>query len=135
MRVSAMIVLCLAFAVPAHAQVFPIATPDSLEIESTADSIRLASQRDVSDLLRSILGRPVKTEASRQPKAGMSITLLPNGGYNPATGAFIGASIALGGWLGDPQTTTLSSGSLGLTFSEGGRISLQFKSDFYLAGN
>jgi hypothetical protein len=65
----------------------------------------------------------------------MSLSLLPNGGYNPATGAFIGASVSLGGWLGEPQTTQLSSGSLGLTFSSGGRISVQFKSDFYLSSN
>lgn len=113
------------------AQMLPVAAPDTLD--AAADS--LAKLRDVGDLINSILKKNVQTEMTRTPRKGLSMTLLPNGGYNPATGPFIGASISLGGWLGDPKTTQLSSGSLGLTFSEGGRISLQFKSDFYLPGN
>ena len=115
---------------PTKAQILPVATPDSI---AAADSI--AKLRDVGDLLNSILGKKVNTEKTSTSKTGLAMTLLPNGGYNPATGAFIGASISLGGWLGDPRNTTLSSGSLGLTFASEGRISLQFKSDFYLPGD
>src|SRR5262245_8980384 len=97
------------------AQMLPVAVPDTLH--AAADSI--AKLRDVGDLLNSILKRKVSTEVTTEPRKGLSMTLLPNGGYNPATGPFIGASISLGGWLGDPRNTTLSSGSLGLTFSEG----------------
>ena len=117
----------------AAAQLLPVAVPDSTIIAASEDS--LAQLRDVSDLLRSILGRRVKASHTSHPEPGLTMTLLPNGGYNPATGAFIGASVALGGWLGEPARTTLSSGSLGLTFSSGGRISVQFKSDFYLPGD
>ena len=93
----------------ASAQHLPVAVPDSTIIAASEDS--LAQLRDVSDLLRSILGRSVKASHTSHPEPGLTMTLLPNGGYNHATGAFIGASVALGGWLGEPVNTTLSSGS------------------------
>jgi len=125
--------LILAGSRVASAQLLPVVVPDSTIVAASADS--LAQLRDVSDVVHSILRRKVSSTRTTHPEPGLTMTLLPNGGYNPATGAFIGASVALGGWLGEPANTTLSSGSLGLTFSSGGRISVQFKSDFYLPGN
>ena len=91
-------------------------------------------QRDVMDIVGQIIGRtPTTTDIS--PRPGLSITLLPSLGYNPAYGAYFGASAAVGGWLGDPATTTASSGSVGATYSTTGQISVQFKSDFYLPRN
>src|SRR5262245_22042121 len=100
-----------------------------------ADSAAAASQRDVTDVLRDILNRPVKSEVSYEPRPGLSMTLLPSIGYNPAYGGYIGASVALAGWLGDPKTTLLSSGTIGGSYSTSQRISIQFKSDFFLPDN
>ena len=119
----------------ASAQLLPVTSAPDTTAMSAATADSLARLRDVGDLFRTILKRPLPTEGTSRQRKGLSMSLLPNGGYNPATGAFIGASVAIGGWIGEPETTTLSSGSLGLTFSSGGRISLQFKSDFYLPGN
>lgn len=98
-----------------------------------ADSGAVA-QRDIADFL---LGwfRPVRTDVIQELKPGLSLTLLPSIGYNPSYGAFIGASISLGGWLADPATTNLSSGSFGASYSTTEQISVQFKSDFYLPHN
>src|SRR5262249_33023049 len=54
---------------------------------------------------------------------------------NPSYGAFAGVSVSVGGWLGKAETTQLSSGSLGASYSTTGQISVQFRSDFYLPDN
>jgi hypothetical protein len=92
-------------------------------------------QRDVSDLFRAVLHRSLPTEVETQPRPGLSITALPSVGYNPSYGAFIGASLAIAGWLGDPSSTSLSSGSVGGSYSTTGQISFHFKSDFFLPQN
>lgn len=104
-------------------------TPDSAAGDSTVP------QRDVGDLARIILRRPLQTEAVQELRPGLSLTLLPSIGYNPAYGGYVGASVALGGWLGDPKTTSVSSGSAGATYSTSGQISVQFRGDFYLPDN
>src|SRR5262245_43323746 len=82
----------------------------SAEPESAANADTAAvPKKDVGDVLGTLLGRkPVRTEVVEQPRAGLSITFLPSIGYNPSYGAFVGASVSIGGWLGDPATTDLS---------------------------
>jgi hypothetical protein len=87
------------------------------------------------DLLRPLIGRSVETQMVEAPRPGLSLTVLPSVGYNPSYGAFIGASIAIGGWLGEPATTLQSGGSIGASYSTTEQISLQFKSDFYAPNN
>ena len=96
----------------------------------------LAQLRDVGDLIGAILHRaPLSTEVTKEARPGLSVTLLPSLGYNPSYGAFVGVSVSLGGWLGRRETTQLSAGSLGASYSTTGQISLQFRSDFYLPDN
>jgi len=110
--------------------------PSPVIADSTvADSASRVPQRDVGDLARSILGRPVNTEVETELRPGLSLTILPSLGYNPAYGAYFGASVAIGGWLGNPKTTSLSSGAAGATYSTEGQTSVQFRSDFYLPDN
>jgi hypothetical protein len=116
---------------PASAQSAPPVAPQS---PASADT-GAVPLRDIGDVLADILGRPVPTETTLEPRPGLSLTVLPSIGYNPAYGAFIGASIALAGWLGDPHATQLSSGSIGGSYSTTGQISLHFKSDFFLPEN
>src|SRR5262249_27749060 len=115
--------------------------PPSPESAALADTIAQApgdsavAQRDVFDVLGRILGKTPRSEVVAHTKKGLSLSLLPSVGYNPAYGAFVGASIAIGGWLGDPNTTNLSAGSLSGSYAFSGQISFQFKSDFYTSNN
>ena len=121
-------VLVVLAAPPSRAQDAPV--PGA---HSAADS--LAALRDVGDVLARIFRRDVQTEIVRETRPGLSITLLPSLGYNPSYGAFAGVSVSLGGWLGERETTQLSAGSLGASYSTTGQISVQFRSDFYLPDN
>jgi hypothetical protein len=87
------------------------------------------------DFARKLFGIEVKPQTQIQPLPGLSFTLLPSVGYNPAYGAFVGISAAFGGYLGDPKTTNVSSGSAGASYSTTQQISVQFKSDFFVPGN
>lgn len=133
------IVVCALFvAAPARAQ--GTAAPDSAALPDTiahasTDTATTVPQRDAFDVLRQILGKAPPSEVVTHTKRGLSLTLLPSVGYNPAYGAFVGASIAVGGWLGDPKTTNLSAGSLSGSYAFSGQISFQFKSDFYTSNN
>jgi outer membrane protein assembly factor BamA len=121
-----------------HAQSVPADTTFAGVSRAAADSAAradsLARLRDIGDLLTRIIRRPM-TEKVIEPRPGLSMTILPSVGYNPSYGAFFGASVSLGGWLGDPKTTGLSAGSLGASYSTTKQISVQFKSDFYLPDN
>lgn len=108
--------------------------PASDEPSAPTDSSGVP-QKDIGDILNALIHREVRTEATKEVRPGLSLTVLPSIGYNPSYGAFIGASVALGGWLGDPKTTNLSAGSFGASYSTTQQISVQFKSDFYLPNN
>ena len=92
-------------------------------------------QVDITDLIAKILKKPVKSEVSLQPKEGLSLTFLPSLGYNPSYGAFIGVSVAAGGWLGEPASTSVSAGSAGISYSTTGQLSIQARSAFFLPNN
>jgi hypothetical protein len=123
--VTALAALAVSFAAQARAQTAP----------DTAAATAGVPQRDIMDVLRGITGRRVEPEPTLEPRPGLSLTLLPSVGYNPAYGAFIGVSAAFAGWLGDPKTTTTSSGSAGISYSTTQQVSVQFKSDFFTPDN
>jgi hypothetical protein len=136
MRV-AVFALAFAFALafPAQAQTV---NPEAAIVADTlkADTSNGVPQHDVFDVLRQILGKATPpSEYTTYTKKGLSLSLLPSVGYNPAYGAFVGASIAIGGWLGDPKTTNISAGSLSGSYAFSGQTSFQFKSDFYTSNN
>lgn len=117
-----------------------LAQTASEDVKVVADTARVDTaavpQKDVFDVLQHILGKATpNSEYVAHTKKGLSLTLLPSVGYNPAYGAFVGASIALGGWLGDPETTNISAGSLSGSYAFSGQISFQFKSDFFTSNN
>ena len=117
---------------PARAEAQPIAPPSG---SASADSATAVPQRDIMDVLGRLIGRRVEPQAEIPTRTGLSVTLLPSIGYNPAYGAFVGVSAAFAGWLGDPATTTTSSGSAGASYSTTGQISVQLKTDFFTPGN
>lgn len=93
-------------------------------------------QRDVFDLISELLGRKrVEPEVAWKPKRGMAVNILPVIGYNPSYGAYAGAKIAMGGWLGDPATTYLSAGSAGINWSTTGQTAVEIRTDFYARDN
>lgn len=107
-----------------------------------ADSAWIASggglppQRDLGDVLSGVLGRtPPEPRAVVTPTPGLSVLILPAIGYNPAYGAYFGASASANGWLGDPFTTDISVFALGANYSTTGQTSVQFRADAWLPGN
>jgi hypothetical protein len=124
--------LCLPRATAA-AQQPVIETPPADSAPSAAPSV---PQRDVPDVVRALLGRkpkPPKTSTGGRQK--LSKGLLPIIGSNPSYGSYFGASLVVGGWLGDPATTGLSSATLGGFYATKGYTSLSFRSNFYLGNN
>lgn len=104
--------------------------------DSTSGLVIPPGQRDVMDLVARLLHKPeVKSEVSVRSRQGLSLTFLPSLGYNPSYGAFIGVSVSAGGWLGEPATTSVSSGSAGISYSTTGQLSLQARSSFFLPDN
>src|SRR5436190_8088851 len=130
--IAAQILALTALAIlPSPASSHPHDTQDSTAT-AALDSADAVPQRDFGDLARVILRRPVRTDVVEELRPGLSLTVLPSVGYNAAYGAYAGASVSLGGWLGNPRTTSLSSGAAGATYSTEGQLSIQFRSDFYL---
>ena len=114
----------------------PVPPTDSASAAATpGDSASGVPLRDVTDLYHDLFHRQVETEVVREMTTGLSLSILPSIGYNPSSGAFIGAGVALAGWFADRATTQLSSGSVGASYSSSGQVSVQFKSDFYLPHN
>jgi len=109
---------------------------DSSSADSTIAS-GAVPPRDVFDVVGGILGKPpAEGELTLLiPRRGLSITLLPAIGYNPSYGGYLGVWAAMGGWIGPPETTTLSAGSASITYSTTKQLSVQFKSDFYTPDN
>ena len=107
-----------------------VALPDSVHIPPSD-----VPRRDVMDVIHSVLGRRIDPEPTLERESGLSFSLLPSVGYNPAYGTYVGASVAIGGWLGDPETTTISSGSAGVSYSTTEQLTVQFRSDFFTPGN
>lgn len=122
--------LAILLAIPSFARAQDVIVP--------ADSVSLPGsevpRRDVMDILHGLLGREIKEEPI-ELRPGLGFSFLPSIGYNPAYGTYAGMSVAIGGWLGDPKTTTISSGSAGATYSTSEQLSVQFKSDFFTPGN
>ena len=112
-----------------HAQT--ASAPDTVAAPDTTTAV----QRDLMDLLHRVMGRSVVLEPPPPPRRGISRSLLPSLGYNPNAGLSLGASVGLGGWLGDPATTRLSSAIVSATYSTEGQTSVQFKSNFVLPDN
>jgi hypothetical protein len=94
-------------------------------------------QRDVFDVVRHILGRPPHPPPSdsERAKPGLSKAILPIIGANPSYGTYFGASLTVGGWLGDPATTGVSSAALSGFQSTNGFSSITFRSTFDKGAN
>ena len=108
----------------------------TIQLADSSSVLIPPGQVDITDLIARILHKPeVRSQVSMKPVTGLSLTFLPSVGYNPSYGAFIGVSAAAGGWLGDPNTTSISSGSAGVSYSTTGQLSIQAKSSFFLPDN
>jgi len=101
---------------------------------SAPDSAQVVP-RDLMDLVRSILGRSDEPAPSQPPRRGISRSVLPSLGYNAVSGVSLGVSVGLGGWLGEPADTRISSGIIGANYSTKGQTSISFKSNVVLPRN
>jgi len=113
-----------------NAQPVPPSPGDT--VSTTPGSVPL---RDVMDVAKSLIGRRVESQPQIKPLPGLSVALLPSVGYNPSYGSYVGISATIGGWLGDPANTSVTSGSAGASYSSTGQLSVQVKTDMFTAGN
>jgi len=76
-------------------------------------------QTDVFDVARRIFGKapPDPASAPAWDYRKLMVAILPTFGYKPSTGFTVGATSNLAKYFGDPQTTTISSAVIGLSFS------------------
>lgn len=143
LRATAATALCLslivASAAAAPTPMDSVLAPGETAIQladSSSGELIPPGQKDVMDILARLLHKEeIPSQVSVKSRQGLSLTFLPSLGYNPSYGAFIGVSAAAGGWLGDPRTTSVSSGSAGISYSTTGQISIQAKSSFFLPDN
>lgn len=87
-------------------------------------------------MVRWILGRkPRAAPKDSVHKRKLTKAVLPIIGRNPSYGSYFGASFVLGGWLGDPANTGLSSATLAGFYATEGYTAFTFRSNFYLSDN
>lgn len=111
-------------------------SPDSLAAGAPAASAHPDSiQRDMMDVVSALLGRPRAEPEAEFQRHGLSYTLLPSLGYNPAYGVFAGVSVSAAGALGPAETTIPSTISAGASYSSTGQISVQLRSEIATPAN
>ncbi|HLO80388.1 MAG TPA: hypothetical protein VK166_05500 [Chitinophagaceae bacterium] len=78
-----------------------------------------------------------KTFGKKQkaPKPQSGTALLPAIGYNPSVGFILGVNVASGFHLGDPATTSLSSGTATAYVTSKGILNLQLRHNVYTKNN
>jgi len=89
--------------------------------------------QDRTDLFE-IVGLKQKTEAPPEPFKVLPV-ILPAVGYDPTTGFLFGAVGSLGVYLGDPQTTTISSVLASILYTTKNQFLFQVASTFMTAEN
>jgi outer membrane protein assembly factor BamA len=102
-------------------------------VSAAQDSMVIASHKDTVDfaaLLSNMFGKKKKA-----PKPQSNISLLPALGYNPSVGFIFGVNIAGGAYLGDPKTTSLSSGTATAYLTTKGVMNLQFRHNLFTQNN
>ncbi len=97
---------------------------DSLVTSANKDTV------DVASLLSGIFGKKKK-----EAKPQSNISLLPALGYNPSVGFIFGVNIAGGAHLGDPKTTSLSSGTATAYLTTKDVMNLQFRHNMFTQNN
>jgi outer membrane protein assembly factor BamA len=91
---------------------------------------------DLIDLLRQLFnkGDTAKRSATLSQHS-TNLSLLPVIGYGPANGFVIGGAVSATRFLGDANTTRLSSALLNATVTTKKQVLLNLRSDLYLNGN
>src|SRR5262249_55019458 len=94
---------------------------------------RCRDYRDRTDLFE-IVGLKQKTEAPPEPFKLLP-AVLPAVGYTPTTGLLVGVAGSLGVYLGDPQSTTISSVLATVLYTSNDQFLFQAASTFMTADN
>ncbi|MGO1243285.1 MAG: BamA/TamA family outer membrane protein [Sphingobacterium sp.] len=108
---------------------------DSLRA-TTLDSIpQTQNLYDISDGIKDI-GRLIRNDTSKKTiKKRSGISILPNLNYNPSIGFQIGAKVVGGVYIGDPNTTTMSTFATALSYTTRGIIYGYLAHDTYTEGD
>ena len=105
-------------------------------VTASADSSAVVPQRDLFDVIHELFKGPrLESELHFKRERGLSWVALPSLSYNPLYGVALGASANAAGPLGDPETTRISTLSLGGNYSTTGQIQAYGRADFFLRSN
>ena len=105
------------------------------EKQPLPDSLKLAGDVDIFDLIRKWTGKPAKGAIQIPMKGVKNLSLLPVIGYTPANGFVIGAAISVTEYHGDPKNTNLSSALINASLTTKSQLLLNLKFDLYLPEN
>src|SRR5262249_11328336 len=101
---------------------------------TAAASPRDAGYQDETDLFKAV-GWGGKEEKAHPEPYKLYPSILPAVGYSPSVGALIGVVGQFGMYLGDPQTTTISSMQATLLFTSKSQVLFQVFSSVQTAGD
>jgi hypothetical protein len=101
-----------------------------LSLPSLAQEIKNRDTTDINDVIVRILN---KTPRPAGKKSGMA--LLPSIGYNPSMGFILGANITASMYVGDPETTRMSTATATVYFTTKGIINLQMRHNLFTSGD
>jgi outer membrane protein assembly factor BamA len=107
----------------------------SQQNKNIPDSLHFANSVDLFDLIRKWTGKPHKIVSDTPREREKNLSLLPIVGYSPANGFVIGAAVSITEYLGNPQTTRLSTALLNASFTSKKQILLNLRFDLYLDQN
>lgn len=99
------------------------------------DSLYVAKQVDIFDLIRKWTGKPAKVPIDTPQIRVKNLSLLPIVGYSPANGFVVGGAVSVTELLGNPKTTQLSSALLNASFTTKKQILLNLRFDLFLKEN
>jgi len=102
---------------------------------SREDSIKLAGQVDIFDVIRKWTGKPPKAIVDTPQERVRNLSLLPIVGYSPANGFVVGGAISVTEFLGNPYKTQLSSALINVSLTTKKQILLNLRFDLYLKEN
>jgi hypothetical protein len=96
-------------------------------------SINISTTKDTLDFTGLLSKTFSKKKKAAKPQS--TISLLPALGYNPSVGFIFGVNIAGGAYLGDPKTTSLSSGTATAYLTSKGVMNFQFRHNVFTKSN
>ncbi|WP_091378391.1 hypothetical protein [Mucilaginibacter mallensis] len=104
------------------------------EQKPSQDTIHPSPGIDIFDVLRKLTKKPAKPiDTPRMDKSNLSF--LPVLGYSPANGVVLGAAVSVTKYMGDPNTTKLTTALLNASVTTKNQVITSLRYDLYTSQN